>query len=138
MCVSNFQVQPYKLRAKREIKVGMVFIQKVNVLLVCLVKVFMHSPTMVFGRSPSLIGKLTLVTLLTISSFSFKHGLHPFNKLLSDNSALLCSRVIVKSAAARIYFYTQLYFMTNLICVTRKSTFELRLMNCDPRVAVQK
>ena len=56
MCVSNFQVQPYKLRAKREIKVGMVFIQKVNVLLVCLVKVFMHSPTMVYGRSPGLIG----------------------------------------------------------------------------------
>ena len=56
MCVSNFKVQPYKLRAKREIKVGMVFIQKVNVLLVCLVKVFMHSPTMVYVRSPSLIG----------------------------------------------------------------------------------
>ena len=48
--------QPYKLCTKREIKVGMVFIQKVNVLLVCLVKVFMHSPTMVYVRSPSLIG----------------------------------------------------------------------------------
>ena len=47
---------PCELCAKRETKVGMVFIQKVNVLLVCLVKVFMHGPTLVYVRSSSLIG----------------------------------------------------------------------------------
>ena len=61
---------------------------------------------MVYVRSPSLIDKLTLVTADN-QFLLFKHGLHPFNKLLRDNSLLSCSRVIVKSAAARIYFYTQ-------------------------------
>ena len=40
---------------------------------------------------------LTLVTLLTINSFPYKYGLHAFNELISDNSALLCSCVLIKS-----------------------------------------
>ena len=40
---------------------------------------------------------LTLVTLLTINSFPYKYGLHAFNELIRDNSALLCSCVLIKS-----------------------------------------
>ena len=38
------------------------------------------------------------MTLLTINSFPYKYGLHAFNELIRDNSALLCSSVLVKSA----------------------------------------
>lgn len=37
------------------------------------------------------------MTLLTINSFPYKYGLHAFNELISDNSALLCSCVLIKS-----------------------------------------
>ena len=43
------------------------------------------------------LDNLILVTLLTINSFPFKHGLHAFNELIRDNSALLCSCVLIKS-----------------------------------------
>ena len=38
------------------------------------------------------------MTLLTINAFPYKHGLHAFNELIRDNSALLCSSVLIKSA----------------------------------------
>ena len=43
------------------------------------------------------LDNLTLVTLLTINSFPFKHGLHALNELIRDNSSLLCSCVLIKS-----------------------------------------
>ena len=54
------------------------------------------------------LDNLTLVTLLTINSFPFKHGLHAFNELIRDNSALLCSCVLIKSAGGSDVF---LYLM---------------------------
>ena len=45
--------RPYKLCTRRETKIGMVFIKKDNVL-----TVFIHSPVMVYVRSPSLTGQL--------------------------------------------------------------------------------
>ena len=44
------------------------------------------------------LDNLTLATLLTNNSFPFKTGLHAFNELIRDNSALLCSSVLIKSA----------------------------------------
>ena len=44
------------------------------------------------------LNNLTVVTLLTINSFPYKYGLHAFNELIRDNSALLCSSVLIKSA----------------------------------------
>ena len=50
------------------------------------------------------LDNLTLVTLLTINSFPFKHGLHAFNELIRDNSALLFSCVLIKSAGGSDVF----------------------------------
>ena len=44
------------------------------------------------------------MTLLTINSFPYKHGLHAFNELIRDNSALLCSCVLMKSAGGSDLF----------------------------------
>ena len=44
------------------------------------------------------------MTLLTINSFPFKCGLHAFNELIRDNSALLCSCVLIKSAGGSDVF----------------------------------
>ena len=44
------------------------------------------------------LDNLTLVTLLTINSFPYKYGLHAFNELIRENSTLLCSSVLIKSA----------------------------------------
>ena len=44
------------------------------------------------------------MTLLTINSFPFKHGLHPFNELIRDNSAFLCSSVLIKSVGGSDVF----------------------------------
>ena len=38
------------------------------------------------------------MTLLTINAFPYKHGQHAFNELIRDNSVLLCSCVLIKSA----------------------------------------
>ena len=50
------------------------------------------------------LNNLTLVTLLTINSLPFKHGLHAFNKLMRDNTALPCSSVLIKSAGGSDVF----------------------------------
>ena len=44
------------------------------------------------------------MTLLTINSFPCKYGLHAFNELIRDNSALLCSCVLMKSAGGSDVF----------------------------------
>ena len=44
------------------------------------------------------------MTLLTINAFPYKHGLHAFNELIRDNSALLCSCVLMKSAGGSDVF----------------------------------
>ena len=44
------------------------------------------------------------MTLLTINSFPYKYGLHAFNELIRDNSALLCSYVVIKSAGGSDVF----------------------------------
>ena len=44
------------------------------------------------------------MTLLTINSFFYKYGLHAFNELIRDNSALLCSYVVIKSAGGSDVF----------------------------------
>ena len=44
------------------------------------------------------------MTLLTINSFPFEYGLHAFNELIRDNSALLCSCVLIKSAGGSDVF----------------------------------
>ena len=44
------------------------------------------------------------MTLLTINSFPYKYGLHAFNELIRDNSALLCSCVLIKSAGGSDVF----------------------------------
>ena len=44
------------------------------------------------------LNNLIVVTLLTINSFPYKYGLHAFNELIRDNSALLCSIVPIISA----------------------------------------
>ena len=44
------------------------------------------------------------MTLLTINAFPYKHGLHAFNELIRDNSALLCSSVLIKSAGGSDVF----------------------------------
>ena len=55
------------------------------------------------------LDNLTLVTLLTINSFPFKHGLHAFNELIRDNSALLCSCVLIKSAGGSdVFLYSMI------------------------------
>ena len=52
------------------------------------------------------LDNLTLVTLLTINSFPYKYGLYAFNELIRDNSALLCSSVLIKSAGdSNVFFY---------------------------------
>ena len=38
-----------------------------------------------------------MVTLLTINSPPLKYGVHTFNKLMCENSALLCSRFLITS-----------------------------------------
>ena len=50
------------------------------------------------------LDNLTLVTLLTINSLPFKHGLHAFNKLIRDNTALPWSSVLIKSAGGSDVF----------------------------------
>ena len=44
------------------------------------------------------------MTLLTINAFPYKNGLHAFNELIRDNSALLCSCVLMKSAGGSDVF----------------------------------
>ena len=44
------------------------------------------------------------MTLLTINSFPYKYGLHAFNELIRDNSVLLCSCVLIKSAGGSDVF----------------------------------
>ena len=52
------------------------------------------------------LDNLTLVTLLTINSFPYKYGLYAFNELMRENSALLCSSVLIKSAGgSNVFFY---------------------------------
>ena len=49
---------------------------------------------------------LCRVTLLTINSFPYKYGLYAFNELIRDNSALLCSSVLIKSAGgSNVFLY---------------------------------
>ena len=50
------------------------------------------------------LNNFTLVTLLTINSFPFKYGLYAFNELIRDNSALLCSCVLMKSVGGSDIF----------------------------------
>ena len=50
------------------------------------------------------LDNFTLVTLLTINSFPYKHGLHAFNEVIRDNTALLCSGVLIKSAGGSDVF----------------------------------
>ena len=44
------------------------------------------------------------MTLLTINAFPYKYGLHAFNELIRDNSALLCGSVLIKSAGGSDVF----------------------------------
>ena len=44
------------------------------------------------------------MTLLTVNSFPYKYGLYAFNELICDNSALLCSSVLIKSAGGSDVF----------------------------------
>ena len=49
------------------------------------------------------------MTLLTINSFPFKYDLHAFNELIRDNSALLCSSVLIKSAGGSdVFLYSMI------------------------------
>ena len=55
------------------------------------------------------LDNLTLVTLLTINSFPYKYGLYAFNELIRDNSALLCSSVLIKSAGGSdVFLYSMI------------------------------
>ena len=49
------------------------------------------------------------MTLLTINSFPYKYGLYAFNELIRDNSALLCSSVLIKSAGGSdVFLYSMI------------------------------
>ena len=49
------------------------------------------------------------MTLLTINSFPYKYGLFAFNELIRDNSALLCSSVLIKSAGGSdVFLYSMI------------------------------
>ena len=49
------------------------------------------------------------MTLLTINSFPYKYGLYAFNELIRDNSALLCSSVLIKSAGgSNVFLYSMI------------------------------
>ena len=49
------------------------------------------------------------MTLLTINSFPYKYGLYAFNELIRDNSALLCSCVLIKSAGGSdVFLYSMI------------------------------
>ena len=54
------------------------------------------------------LNNLTLVTLLTINSFPYKYGLRAFNELIRDNSALLCSSILIESAGGSDVFLYQM------------------------------
>ena len=67
---------------------------------------------------------LTLVTLLTINSFPFKYGLHPFNELTRDNSAFLRSSVLIKSVwGSDVFLYSMVnpLFLSSFWHVRRRS-----------------
>ena len=50
-----------------------------------------------------------MVTLLTINSFPYKYGLYAFNELIRDNSALLCSSVLIKSVGGSdVFLYSMI------------------------------
>ena len=50
-----------------------------------------------------------MVTLLTINCFPYKYGLYAFNELIRDNSALLCSRVLIKSlGGSDVFLYSMI------------------------------
>ena len=56
------------------------------------------------------LDNLTLVTLLTISSFPFKHDVNPFSMLIRENIYVLYAYKLIrltKSARARMYFHTR-------------------------------
>ena len=48
------------------------------------------------------------MTLLNINSFPYKYGLRAFNELIRDNSALLCSSILIKSAGGSDVFLYQM------------------------------
>ena len=49
------------------------------------------------------------MTLLTINSFPYKYGLYALNELIRDNSALLCSSVLIKSAGGSdVFLYSMI------------------------------
>ena len=49
------------------------------------------------------------MTLLTINSFPYKYGLYALNELIRDNSALLCSSVVIKSAGGSdVFLYSMI------------------------------
>ena len=49
------------------------------------------------------------MTLLTINSFPYKYGLYAFNELIRDNSALLYSSVLIKSAGgSHVFLYSMI------------------------------
>ena len=64
------------------------------------------------------------MTLLTINAFPYKHGLHAFNELIRDNSALLCNCVLIKSAGGSdvfLYPMIRLFFLSFFFQPVNKS-----------------
>ena len=65
------------------------------------------------------------MTLLTNNSFPFKHGLHPFNELIRDNSAFLCSSVLIKSVGGTdVFLYPMVIPLFFLFLLALKKELE--------------
>ena len=69
------------------------------------------------------------MTLLTINSFPYKYGLYALNELIRDNSALLCSSVVIKSAGGSdVFLYSMI--IPNFFSLQKAGGVEVRVIIC--------